>query len=452
MFSKAAASRLPELIPTDAFSKVTTPTLGGLKVLCVSRYLALAGVSGHNTYLREVVAGLGDAGFSVTYLWLDGPLFHRPWWKIPAHAVPCARLVCWRGLRIGSWVFTTECSLWIAGISLVAANKCLNFLPWLLPRQLRQLKTWAENKFQDHRQPLASNVSAPAKLEVTRFRNLLCATKPDAVLLNYAYLAPLAPVARELGVRTAVLTHDVVHQLHATMRSRGLAGATMDLGAEAKLLQQADLAVAIQNEEAAELRRMITPEKVVTVPMPQQLVAGNAGQEPATLLFVGSGTGPNLDGLQWFVGEVWPAIRAARPEARLRVCGSVCGSLEEVPAGVELAGVVPDLAPEYSRATVVIAPLLCGSGLKIKVVEAWGHGRAVVGTPIAMQGLGEYAGNCGLVAAGPAEFAAAVLGVLKNSAQRQQLETQAKIVVKERFSHAAALAPLTGWLFAGCGN
>jgi hypothetical protein len=421
-----------------------------LRILCVSRYLALAGVSGHNTYLREVVAGLGDAGFAVTYLWLDGPLFHRPWWKIPAHAARCDKLVCCRGLRFGAWIFATDIKLWLAGISLVATNKCLNFLPWIFPHQLRQLKAWAENKIQEYRQPLESNVAAPSALETARFQNLLRETRPDTVLLNYAYLAPLAAAAREYGVRTAVLTHDVVHQLHSTMQARGFAGATMAAETEKDLLQQVDLVVAIQEEEATELRRMLGPEKIVTVPMPQRVVVGTAGQEPATLLFVGSGTAPNLDGLQWFLREVWPIIRAGKPEVKLRACGSVCDLLKEVPAGVGLVGVVPDLAPEYSRATVVIAPLLCGSGLKIKVVEAWGHGRAVVGTPIAMQGLMELANHCGAVASSPAEFGQAIFNLLGNSVERQQFEVHAKKVVEEKFSHAAALAPLTNWISAGC--
>lgn len=425
------------------------PTPSRATVLCVSRYLAFAGVSGHNVYLREVVEGLRAAGYSVTYLWLDGPLFHRPWWRMPANAVHCDRLVSCRGFQVGRWIFATEAGLWLAGLALVTANRSLRLLPFFFAPQFRRVKAWAEKKFEVFRRPLESNIAQPSALETARFQSLLHKTTPLAVLLNYAYLAPLSPVARELGFRSAVLTHDVVHQLHATMQSRGLGGTPTSAEAEAGQLKQADLVVAIQPDEAVELQRMLPQTSVITVPMPLPLATTTAIQEPATLLFVGSGTGPNLDGLSWFLQKVWSLVSTACPQTRLRVCGSVCNQLAEVPPGVELAGMVPDLGPEYSRATLCIAPLLCGSGLKIKVVEAWAHSRTVVGTPVAMQGLAEYAGRCTRLAATPDEFASAIIDLLENAGLRQRLEAEAARVAEEKFSPSAALSPLVQWIASG---
>ncbi len=108
------------------------------------------------------------------------------------------------------------------------------------------------------------------------------------------------------------------------------------------------------------------------------------------MLFVGSGTAPNLDGLEWFLSTVWVMVRAEFPQAQFRICGSVCDLLSNTGDGVSPLGRVPDLTPEYARATLSVAPLLCGSGLENQGSGGLGHGRAVVGTPIALQGLADY--------------------------------------------------------------
>jgi len=420
-----------------------------LRIICVSRYLAVDGMSGHNTYLREVLEGLNSADCEITYLWLDGPLFFRPWWPMPAGAVRVTRLICHRHLRLGRFFFPASWKLWRAGVTLVAANRWRRSFPKLSGQRVARIQVWAEAVFEQSRNPFHANVSRPSPPEIEWFRKMVRATRPDAVILNYAYLSSLSVVAHEFGLRAVVLTHDVVHQLHATLSQRGIGQSPMDARAEAKMVQAADLLVAIQADEADELRRLAPGSEVITVPMPQRIVMRDARQEVASLLFVGSGTAPNLDGLQWFVREVWGRVRASFPQAQLRVCGSVCDTASEAAEGVQLLGRVDDLAPEYARATVCIAPLLCGSGLKIKVVEAWGHGRAVVGTPIALQGLAEFEGKCALRAVTPAEFAGAIIHLLQDADRRRKMEANAVKAIEGNFSPAAALSPLLQWLHTG---
>ena len=109
------------------------------------------------------------------------------------------------------------------------------------------------------------------------------------------------------------------------------------------------------------------------------------------LLMVGSFRHPpNVDAAIWIAREILPLVRQHRPDVTLRLVGAdappsvlALGALE----GVEVVGWVADLAPEYARARVAVAPLRFGAGLKGKVGEALSYGVPLVLTTIAAEGM-----------------------------------------------------------------
>ena len=161
------------------------------------------------------------------------------------------------------------------------------------------------------------------------------------------------------------------------------------MSAETELasLQSADALIAIQSAEARVFERLLPEKKVVVAPMPVRPQPLPVPKEP-TVLFVGSQHGPNVAGLRWFIKDVWAHVRQNTPSARLLIAGSVCREFAAPqPEGVEVLGRLPDLASAYARASVVIAPILQGSGIKIKILEAASFGRACVTTSVGLEGL-----------------------------------------------------------------
>jgi polysaccharide biosynthesis protein PslH len=100
--------------------------------------------------------------------------------------------------------------------------------------------------------------------------------------------------------------------------------------------------------------------------------------------------GPNLQALEWFCAKVWPAIRAARPEARLTVAGFNPGgralALGDI-HGVRVKANVPDLRPEVAGHAVVVLPFVSGGGIKNKLLEAAAMGKPIVCSRRATAGL-----------------------------------------------------------------
>jgi glycosyltransferase involved in cell wall biosynthesis len=417
------------------------------RLLCVSRYLAVADTAGNHTYLKAILESLRSEGLRIDYFWLDGPAWFRPWYRIPPTAAEVDRLHIGAGLRFGKLVFSTSLRLWSIGLLLVATNKWLRRFPKSTRSPVRKLQRWADRVFAQTRKPVCANTAEPSAVEQAAFGRWLRRERPQAVLLNYAYLSPLVDLARDQAIPAAVITHDVVHQLQTTTAKRGAGSPDMTEEAEAALLRRADLIIAIHAEEAETLRRMSLNSKIITVSMPIAACDSSPSPDNGPLLFVASGTGPNLDGIEWFLADVWPRLVRLQPTAKLHICGSVCSFLRTpASAGVVLRGLVNNLADEYAGAALTVAPLLCGGGLKIKVVESFAHGRAVVGSQIAFQGLGSAKELCGVVAESADEWTTQIHLLTISTDRRRRLEKSALQYVRDHFSPGACVKDLKDWV------
>jgi glycosyltransferase involved in cell wall biosynthesis len=116
-----------------------------------------------------------------------------------------------------------------------------------------------------------------------------------------------------------------------------------------------------------------------------------ARTEPS-LLYVGTLTWEaNVDGLLWFLAEVWPQVKQRHPLARLRITGkNPDARLLQAAAGdaaVEFPGFVEDLEPLFQASRVFIAPLRFGAGIKVKVLSGMGRGIPTVTTSVGSEGL-----------------------------------------------------------------
>lgn len=165
---------------------------------------------------------------------------------------------------------------------------------------------------------------------------------------------------------------------------------------ERAIWSQVDLSLYPSEEEAAEVLALAPGTPVDWVPLVSfDRFAERIERHPegrSDILFVaGFAHPPNVDAALWLVNEIFPKVRRSHPGVRLRLVGS--NPTAEVMAlaanDVEVTGFVSaeELALEYRRARVVVAPLRFGAGVKLKVLEAMRYGVPLVTTPIGAQGL-----------------------------------------------------------------
>ena len=164
-----------------------------------------------------------------------------------------------------------------------------------------------------------------------------------------------------------------------------------------------------------------------------------------TVLFFGLlATVPNVDGVVYFLREIWPLIAAARPDARFVVIGA--DPAPEIRAhagpGVTIVGPVDDLRPHLAAADAIVVPLRLGSGTRLKILEAWAMARPVVSTTLGAEGLDALPGRDLLIADAPSEFARSVLRVLGEPGLGDELGRAGRTLVSERYSWGGAAGAL----------
>jgi GT2 family glycosyltransferase/glycosyltransferase involved in cell wall biosynthesis len=141
------------------------------------------------------------------------------------------------------------------------------------------------------------------------------------------------------------------------------------------------------------------------------------GREPGTLLFLGSFRHlPNREALDWFVQRVWPAVVDEAPETKLVIVGSDPPPRYSLPSlgAIEMIGFVDDVRDALARYAVFICPILSGSGVRVKLLEAFAAGIPVVSTTVGAEGLSAFDGDTCALADEPADFAQKALHLLRN--------------------------------------
>jgi glycosyltransferase involved in cell wall biosynthesis len=285
--------------------------------------------------------------------------------------------------------------------------------------------------------------------ESMAIRRAVASDSWDAVIINYVWLADAFRLFPS-SVCRVVLTHDVWHR-HLWGGAGNAWLAKLDAATETAWLNLADVVVAITAEDAAEFSRIGVTQPTLVAPMSSAMVPSGADPHPGRLLFVGSGYEPNVRGVDWFLSEVAPRLERMRPgRFSLDLVGTVGAETRArgraIP--VRVHGLVDSLAPHYARASVVIAPIFEGTGLKVKVVEAIAHGKALVATPEALRGVSSRASDAAIGAADAESFANALIALDSDDAARCKQEQRAASAARDSFSPDACWNPLIEFMRA----
>jgi glycosyltransferase involved in cell wall biosynthesis len=161
---------------------------------------------------------------------------------------------------------------------------------------------------------------------------------------------------------------------------------------------------------------------------------------PPTVVFTGSmDWRANVDGVQFFLDQVWPLVLAARPEARFVVVGRnppvSLQAAARLVNNVEFTGFVEDVRPYAHAAHAFVIPLLVGGGTRIKAFEAMAMGCPVLSTAIGMEGLDAEPGRHFLQRDNATGLAADLLVLLADSALRERLSRASRHFVESRYGH-----------------
>jgi glycosyltransferase involved in cell wall biosynthesis len=281
-----------------------------------------------------------------------------------------------------------------------------------------------------------------------RLRTVLRTRPPQLVHLDSLDLhrwlpeLPRVPIAcTHHDIDSELLRRRAAHLDQAVRRRYLLLQADRLERVERELCPRLALNVLMSDLDAERLRALAPGAATVIVPngTDTEYFQPNGAQSVAgRIVFVGpTSSHPNRDAVEFLLQEIWPRIRAADRAASLQLIG------RNTPAdrarygaepGVTPLGTVPDIRPPVAEARCCVVPIRIGGGTRLKILDAWAMGKAVVSTSIGCEGLDVSDGENLLVRDTPEAFADAVLEVLGDAALRSRLERNGRRTAVERYS------------------
>jgi glycosyltransferase involved in cell wall biosynthesis len=230
----------------------------------------------------------------------------------------------------------------------------------------------------------------------------------------------------------------------ATGKARALFDASRLYRWELETAKRADLVLTASDVEADFLRRRGVTRVSDAVPNGVDVASfepAEGREETRDILFVGYfAHPPNVDGLGYFLDEIWPHLAAVQDPPSVSVVGSgLPGDLavRVHDAGFRNAGFVEDVAAELWSHRVFVCPIRLGAGTRIKLLEAAAARCAIVSTTFGAEGLGLEDGRDVLLADDPDAFSAAVKRLLADEPLRRRLGDAAHDTVRRQFDWPA---------------
>jgi glycosyltransferase involved in cell wall biosynthesis len=213
---------------------------------------------------------------------------------------------------------------------------------------------------------------------------------------------------------------------------------------ERRVCGEVDHVIAVSDIDARLMRDMYRISRVSAVPTgvdtdyftPPKTTA--AASRKWDLVFIGSMDYiPNIEGVRYFVREILPLIRGARPGTTLAVVGRK--PPEEIAAmagdpGITITGTVADIRPYLWDSAVSVVPLLSGGGTRLKIYESMAACLPVVSTTVGAEGLAIHPPHDIRLADTPDRFAAECVALLNSPADREAVACAGRRLAVESFS------------------
>ncbi|RFZ92147.1 glycosyltransferase [Mucilaginibacter conchicola] len=257
------------------------------------------------------------------------------------------------------------------------------------------------------------------------FSELLKADKYDHVIISYAHSADLiSDKALLKNAHTILDTHDF---LTAQFKDKPGFQLGITFQDEINRLDKFDEVWAISPEEQY-IFAQFSKADVKLVPMMLDGPATSGAAKKYDLVYVGNDNVHNVSSVKWFFDKVYPQLPA---DVNICMAGKVVNYVPDLQNVTKIA-FAQDLGELYNASKIALCPMLQGTGIKVKVVEALAHALPVVCTTRGVDGLPKHHNGC-LVSDDADKFAANITSLLTNGTLYAEQSRLAEATFKHTF-------------------
>lgn len=380
------------------------------KVCLLMEDLPSRRTAGYHTYNLAFIDACLSEGFTIE-LCVTGPRFGRlatNWRRTLETNSSKISLHCVHGIVIGRYLIV--CSVASLARAFPGLVRALNLLR-------RNFKT---SRDEGHVIQIGRFLK---RWESKRANRLIGSAAPDHILVDTIFRHSGVPVG--MLERATLISHDVFSERCASLKSRGFAPVPeVSAEEERRILADYRRIVAISEHDGASLARLAPTSMIrcLFTPVDDEPVSiGRASQ--GSFIYVGSAAPHNVDGMRWFLSEVWPHIENASPAAKLNIVGSICSALQtfQRKPNIALHGRLDRYDHLCGPGVVAINPVLAGSGLKVKMVDYFHRSLPCITTSVGAQGFPDLPSSPIVVRDDAKAFAASALELLRNPVSYHEL-------------------------------
>jgi glycosyltransferase involved in cell wall biosynthesis len=279
----------------------------------------------------------------------------------------------------------------------------------------------------------------------------LTGTSFDVVQLEGVFMATYIPTIKKYSkAKITLRAHNIEHQIwerhlpheknwfkktYITLQNNRLKAFELDT------FSLVDAIVTITDEDKKGIQQLVPQQKIHTcltgINLETYKQIHQATQPNTVFHFASMDWLPNIEAVEWLLENVWQVVLKKIPDAQLILAGR--GMPEKIKhaasKNITIIENVADSALFYAAYDVMLVPLWSGSGLRIKLVEGLAYGKPIITTSIGAEGI-PYTKNKELLIADTAEeFVNAIINLLSNPTQKQQLQINARVLAESHFDY-----------------
>lgn len=232
----------------------------------------------------------------------------------------------------------------------------------------------------------------------------------DCCIINYYYLSKLfTKVTFDIA---ALFTHDYFAYKKILVGSKSV-GLNTTAHEEAIALQRSPNIFSVNTDESIYFSKLSPRSRIFNIFSHYEYIHTEYVGNTKILFFSGNNE-YNINGLRWFITNVFPLLEKRIPEIELIVGGSICKNIDISDEKIKLVGFVEDPIDFYSLGDIVINPTYEGTGLKIKTFEAISYDKIIIAHPHSIEGIYRPDTAPVLVAREASEWLACIQNTMQN--------------------------------------
>jgi glycosyltransferase involved in cell wall biosynthesis len=210
---------------------------------------------------------------------------------------------------------------------------------------------------------------------------------------------------------------------------------------EPALAEKFDKCIMVSEEDETSLLKMNSKVKTTTIPVGVEKELLNIKKKnviPYSIFHLGSMSWlPNMDGLNWYLQEIYPRIISMLPKVTLYLYGLGTDNLK-IPSSLEKnivkAGYVKDIWSTINDKQLAIVPLRIGSGIRVKIIEMLATGQNIISTSVGKEGISVCDGKEILIADTADEFVDKTIRYFNNDYDTTKISLEAKKTIAENYT------------------